>query len=724
METMSLILTTLAEMAIKSLCLTLFALFFLYLIRGAAPTLRHRATLWAFILLTLLPLCTTLPGLLRLPILPSGSFIAEPTILVPGPLAPGPLPTAPTPPPPPLPADVLVGPQTAPTPPPPVGMVYATPSPSFSWPMAIMGVWAGITAISLCSLFAGLIGLSGLRRASRPADAVLREIAAEAAWTMDISAPALRFSDAIGVPIAFGIQRPAILLPVAAASWESERLQAALLHESAHIARSDFSMQLFARIVCALYAWNPLVWRLFSILRAEAEADCDARVVAAGIAAPDYADHLFAIAQQSGRQPYSINVTPAMARPSRPDTLETRLRRLLKPSRVASRRQIALVAALAAPLILTALTLRPVAQARDAAPQPTAPIEAVPLPVAAEPPPPVKFLSPAPALDAKAFPALDARGFLKWSMDHYAAARTFRAEWTWELEFPGLSPASSKKAGPNDIRSIVYDAPNRFHITATKYRQLTHEFICDGKKLVVLKKGYNQAPEFFEAPASLATATDNVFLNFSLGHPHFGGSSLYAFLGGSAGLNHLLDLDTVEKRRALYLSRPQDAKNRKWLQDLAVYQKRLEGVPIHFGPDVIIGSEPCKTVIFNGGGELTDERRAAISVRDGFVRQLVYIQRAQKLPPAVKAAQIKKRDQEINSPDFKKLTAAQQKETIASLNYRAEYAPEAITTEIFTKIVTNEPIEDSAFDTTIANPSQRMDAKGHGKPESDSARPR
>jgi hypothetical protein len=49
----------------------------------------------------------------------------------------------------------------------------------------------------------------------------------------------------------FGVVSPTVLLPAASRGWSSERLRVVLLHELAHIKRTDWTAQLFAEAVCA-----------------------------------------------------------------------------------------------------------------------------------------------------------------------------------------------------------------------------------------------------------------------------------------------------------------------------------------------------------------------------------------------------------------------------------------------------------------------------------------
>lgn len=133
-------------------------------------------------------------------------------------------------------------------------------------------------------------------------------------------------------PMTWGLLHPVILLPVEAESWTKERLKAVLLHELAHIARHDWTAQIIARLVCAIYWFNPLVWLAAKAMRAESEVACDDMVLSAGINPSDYAAQLLAIVRmmknRSTRSTMSMSI--AMAKTTR---VESRTRAILDAGR-------------------------------------------------------------------------------------------------------------------------------------------------------------------------------------------------------------------------------------------------------------------------------------------------------------------------------------------------------------------------------------------------------
>lgn len=135
--------------------------------------------------------------------------------------------------------------------------------------------------------------------------------------------------DRPGSPLATGAFCDAILLPRTAAAWSDDRRRAVLLHELAHIRRRDCRVQMVVQVACALYWFNPLVWKAAARLRSERERACDDEVLRLGTPASSYAQHLLDLARQlqPARRP---SAALAMARPSE---LEGRLLAVLAVGR-------------------------------------------------------------------------------------------------------------------------------------------------------------------------------------------------------------------------------------------------------------------------------------------------------------------------------------------------------------------------------------------------------
>ena len=88
-------------------------------------------------------------------------------------------------------------------------------------------------------------------------------------------------SELVKVPVALGIFKPMILIPIGLVTHLSPvQVETILLHELAHIKRRDYLINLLQHVIEALFFFNPAVRWLSSLLRQEREACCDDMVIA------------------------------------------------------------------------------------------------------------------------------------------------------------------------------------------------------------------------------------------------------------------------------------------------------------------------------------------------------------------------------------------------------------------------------------------------------------
>ena len=196
--------------------------------------------------------------------------------------------------------------------------------------IALAIAWLGGSAILLVRVFASSLAASSvIRRADPVADAALRNEALAVARSLGIRSDVrLVTSGKISMPMAWGVLRPAVLLPAGYEAWNEARRRVVLLHEMAHLKRRDCQTLLLARIVTALHWFNPLVWLAARRLQADRERACDDLVLSTGARAPDYAQHLLDIARTMRPSAAPIAAAVAMARPKE---LESRLLAILDP---------------------------------------------------------------------------------------------------------------------------------------------------------------------------------------------------------------------------------------------------------------------------------------------------------------------------------------------------------------------------------------------------------
>ena len=185
--------------------------------------------------------------------------------------------------------------------------------------------WAGGTLFLIVRLIVGIGAVWYISLRSNAFSISIPQVHPD--WTRPVS---IRQSDAVTVPMVWGLFRPVILLPADADEWEPERQRAVLLHELAHIQRQDWLMQTMAQITCAVYWFNPFVWLAARQLRTEVERACDDHVLNAGYQSTDYAQHLLDIVRNIKALRSASRATVAMARRSK---IEGRLRTILAKHR-------------------------------------------------------------------------------------------------------------------------------------------------------------------------------------------------------------------------------------------------------------------------------------------------------------------------------------------------------------------------------------------------------
>ena len=111
---------------------------------------------------------------------------------------------------------------------------------------------------------------------------------------------ALLTSDELPSPISWGVVRPIILLNSEAAKAHGQA-EAVIAHELAHVAHFDWAKLLLARVVIALFWFNPLVWLLAREAHQLREEAADDSVLSANIEDTDYAQLLVGVARHECR---------------------------------------------------------------------------------------------------------------------------------------------------------------------------------------------------------------------------------------------------------------------------------------------------------------------------------------------------------------------------------------------------------------------------------------
>ena len=197
----------------------------------------------------------------------------------------------------------------------------SVPFTTLHWTGWIAIVWTGVGLFLLIRLIVGIGAVWHISARSTNFSRAAEQFPSN--WNRRAN---VRLSDRITVPMVWGFLRPVILLPVDASHWQTERLRAVLLHELAHIKRSDWTMQVVAQVACAIYWFNPLIWCVARRMRIEAEQACDDHVLNAGYRSTDYAQHLIDITRNVKIIKTASHAAVAIARSSK---IEKRLRAVL-----------------------------------------------------------------------------------------------------------------------------------------------------------------------------------------------------------------------------------------------------------------------------------------------------------------------------------------------------------------------------------------------------------
>jgi TonB family protein len=157
----------------------------------------------------------------------------------------------------------------------------------WTWPMVLAGVWALGTLAMTVRAAGGWVVLWRARRASAHFEPHFQ----------NGNEAQVRIAN-VSTPLTCGVLRPMILLPPNARDWDESRLNAVLLHESAHVLRHDCVAKYVAQASRALLWWNPLAWMVAARLNREQELASDDAVLAAGVPADAYATVLLDVARE------------------------------------------------------------------------------------------------------------------------------------------------------------------------------------------------------------------------------------------------------------------------------------------------------------------------------------------------------------------------------------------------------------------------------------------
>lgn len=259
------------------------------------------------------------------------------------------------------------------------------------WRTLLVVIWLIGAAALLSRTLLGVFSLARLARRSHAlTDPAWKDLLADSQEQLRTSAHVtLLTSDQRVMPMTWGILQPRILLPQSAANWPEDQRKIVLLHELAHIRRHDCLFHLMSQLARAAFWFNPLSWVAVRQMMLEREIASDDLVIARGILASDYAEHLINIASCFKLKRLFPTAAIAMARSSK---MSVRVGAVLDPDRprhIAGKKFAVSAFAAALLLLMPLAMLKPFAasaqsasdDANKTANAPTTNLELPPIPV-------------------------------------------------------------------------------------------------------------------------------------------------------------------------------------------------------------------------------------------------------------------------------------------------------------------------------------------------------
>jgi len=219
------------------------------------------------------------------------------------------------------------------------------------------GLWlAGVFLLAIRSL-GGWFQLEHLRRRARgmvpeELERGFRRICKQVRVGRSV---VLRISDEVISPLAMGVWRVTVILPVSAVlGLPKEELEAVMAHELGHIRRWDYLWNLLQMAVESVLFFHPVVWWLSRTVRERREVCCDEIAVRSCAGAEVYARALLRLEEQR-----TVELRLAMALTGCGGSLLGRVRKVLGEDMAMESRMTSGVSVAAAGALVIALLLGP-----------------------------------------------------------------------------------------------------------------------------------------------------------------------------------------------------------------------------------------------------------------------------------------------------------------------------------------------------------------------------
>lgn len=166
------------------------------------------------------------------------------------------------------------------------------------WSAWVLLAWGAGALVVLLQLAKNYLKVAAVIRAAESAVGDFERCAQQLSAEIGLRRPVrLLFSELVAMPIVVGVVRPHVVLPASGKGWAPELRRSVLLHELAHLKRSDMLTRLLAQIACIVYWFNPLVWLTAHRLAVESERAADDIVLNSQTKPSAYAFHLLELAK-------------------------------------------------------------------------------------------------------------------------------------------------------------------------------------------------------------------------------------------------------------------------------------------------------------------------------------------------------------------------------------------------------------------------------------------
>ena len=181
-----------------------------------------------------------------------------------------------------------------------VSMPATSEKATLSWLAVAATIYGSVTLLLLIRLLMGMSTLARIRSCARQPDPRMAVVVDSAIDELSLNRkPKVLVSERARVPMAFGVFRPTVVLPIDFELWDKEMQRMVLLHEGCHIKRCDAIWDLLSRVASAIYWFHPAVHLMSSFLKRTRESATDALVLEQQVSPTEYAKRLLAISSGS-----------------------------------------------------------------------------------------------------------------------------------------------------------------------------------------------------------------------------------------------------------------------------------------------------------------------------------------------------------------------------------------------------------------------------------------